>query len=128
MQCLYSQCQTVHFGAALHHTLAACYDFASDEAGAVPPILRHQALRRRTNEDKDKSSTSTGMTVSARATQSAPASRFRRYDGSMHSKPTQSVSHYVRTSSATATATATSATAIETGKNDKKDVVEEDDF
>ena len=112
LQCLYSQCPTVHFGAALHHSLSACYEYEVNgkEAGAVPAILRHQALRRRTNDDKDKdkTSSSSSFTISARATQSATVSRFRRFESApyTHSKPTMSVSNYVRSSSATATTSA----------------------
>ena len=48
LQCLYSQCQTTQFGSALHQALSACSDSGIDTLDASPPpLIRHQALRKR---------------------------------------------------------------------------------
>ena len=47
LQCLYSQCQTTQFGSALHLTLSACSDSGMDILDALPPLIRHQGLRKR---------------------------------------------------------------------------------
>ena len=47
LQCLYSQCQTTVFGSALHHTLLACPSSALDIFDTLPPLIRHQGLRKR---------------------------------------------------------------------------------
>ena len=47
LQCLYSQCQTTQFGSALHQTLTACSDLGVDTFDALPPLIRHQGLRKR---------------------------------------------------------------------------------
>ena len=47
LQCLYSQCQTTQFGSALHQTLLACSGPALDTLDALPPLIRHQGLRKR---------------------------------------------------------------------------------
>lgn len=47
LQCLYSQCQTTQFGSALHQTLSACTDHGMDTLDALPPLIRHQGLRKR---------------------------------------------------------------------------------
>ncbi|KAL2353730.1 hypothetical protein BJ546DRAFT_109054 [Cryomyces antarcticus] len=46
-QCLYSQCPTAQFGAALHHALSEC---PTDIFGghAAPPLLRHDSINKRT--------------------------------------------------------------------------------
>lgn len=47
LQCLYSQCQTTQFGSALHKTLSKCSDSGMDTLDALPPLIRHQGLRKR---------------------------------------------------------------------------------
>ena len=46
-QCLYSQCQTAQFGSALHYALAECSSFTTDGSENLPPLIRHQGLRKR---------------------------------------------------------------------------------
>ena len=47
LQCLYSQCQTSHFGSALHHAISACSDPVLNTLGVEPPLIRYQSLRKR---------------------------------------------------------------------------------
>ena len=47
LQCLYSQCQTTQFGSALHRTLSACSGFDANTLEVLPPLIRHQGLRKR---------------------------------------------------------------------------------
>ncbi|PMD14342.1 hypothetical protein NA56DRAFT_664679 [Hyaloscypha hepaticicola] len=50
-QCLYSQCDTVHFGSALHHIIAQCFGTGSGlPLFAAPPIPNREDLRRREAE------------------------------------------------------------------------------
>jgi hypothetical protein len=50
-QCLYSQCDTVHFGSALHHITAQCFGTGSEiSLFASPPIPNREDLRRRDEE------------------------------------------------------------------------------
>ena len=49
LQCLYSQCPTTQFGSALHETLLACSNSGTDTLNALPPLIRHQGLRKRGN-------------------------------------------------------------------------------
>lgn len=49
LQCLYSQCQTTQFGSALHHALSECSDYGVDASDFLPPLIRHEGLRKRTN-------------------------------------------------------------------------------
>ncbi|QSZ30827.1 hypothetical protein DSL72_000385 [Monilinia vaccinii-corymbosi] len=49
-KCLYSQCDTAHFGSALHHTITQCVGVADNMLLAVPPISNHDSLRRREAE------------------------------------------------------------------------------
>ncbi|KAI9050343.1 hypothetical protein LZ554_005509 [Drepanopeziza brunnea f. sp. 'monogermtubi'] len=49
-QCIYSQCDTVHFGSALHHAIAQCLGTDNEVFFAVPPIPDRDALRRREDE------------------------------------------------------------------------------
>ncbi|CAG8951844.1 hypothetical protein HYFRA_00005648 [Hymenoscyphus fraxineus] len=46
-QCLYSQCDTVHFGSALHFAISQCVDTDSQIVFGVPPIPNHDSLRKR---------------------------------------------------------------------------------
>lgn len=46
-QCLYSQCDTAHFGSALHHIIAQCYGTGNEILFALPPIPNRDTLRRR---------------------------------------------------------------------------------
>lgn len=88
LQCLYSQCQTTQFGSALHHTLSVCTDSGMDSLDALPPLLRHQGLRKR-------GSPSIGY-ASGHLSASAIHSVARRsVDASAHvnARPTRSVSH-----------------------------------
>ena len=48
---MYSQCDTVHFGSALHHIIAQCFGSGADiPVFAVPPIPNREDLRRREAE------------------------------------------------------------------------------
>ena len=47
LQCLYSQCHTAQFGSALHHTLFECTKYPPTSPDHLPPLLRHQGLRKR---------------------------------------------------------------------------------
>jgi hypothetical protein len=50
-QCLYSQCDTAHFGSALHHIIAQCFSTGADILiFATPPIPNREDLRRREEE------------------------------------------------------------------------------
>ncbi|KAE8443431.1 hypothetical protein EG329_001828 [Mollisiaceae sp. DMI_Dod_QoI] len=49
-QCLYSQCDTVHFGSALHHVIAQCFGTGNEILFAAPPIPDRDSLRRREAE------------------------------------------------------------------------------
>ncbi|KAE9370551.1 hypothetical protein N431DRAFT_546364 [Stipitochalara longipes BDJ] len=50
-QCLYSQCDTVHFGSALHHIIAQCFGTGSEMPIFVaPPVPNRDDLRRREEE------------------------------------------------------------------------------
>ncbi|KAJ5040317.1 uncharacterized protein L3040_005974 [Drepanopeziza brunnea f. sp. 'multigermtubi'] len=49
-QCIYSQCDTVHFGSALHHAIAQCLGTDNEVFFAIPPIPDRDALRRREDE------------------------------------------------------------------------------
>ncbi|KAH7381787.1 hypothetical protein BKA64DRAFT_684247 [Cadophora sp. MPI-SDFR-AT-0126] len=47
---MYSQCDTAHFGSALHHAIAQCFGTSNEVFFAVPPIPNRDALRRREEE------------------------------------------------------------------------------
>lgn len=49
-QCLYSQCDTAHFGFALHHIIAQCYGTGNEITFAFPPMPNRDSLRRREAE------------------------------------------------------------------------------
>ncbi|KAK0111275.1 hypothetical protein ONS95_001647 [Cadophora gregata] len=49
-QCIYSQCDTAHFGSALHHAIAQCLGTNNEVFFANPPIPDRDALRRREAE------------------------------------------------------------------------------
>ncbi|KAL2065429.1 hypothetical protein VTL71DRAFT_3099 [Oculimacula yallundae] len=49
-QCIYSQCDTAHFGSALHHAIAQCFGTSNEVFFAVPPIPNREALQRREEE------------------------------------------------------------------------------
>ncbi|PMD46396.1 hypothetical protein L207DRAFT_628946 [Hyaloscypha variabilis F] len=50
-QCLYSQCDTVHFGFALHHIIARCFGTGFElPLFAAPPVPNREDLRRREEE------------------------------------------------------------------------------
>ncbi|KAA8576042.1 hypothetical protein EYC84_006205 [Monilinia fructicola] len=76
-KCLYSQCDTAHFGSALHHTITQCVGVADNILLAVPPISNHDSLRRREAEYlrgaklEDVESIGGYPTLSALPTQSA---------------------------------------------------------
>ena len=53
LQCLYSQCQTTQFGSAVHLTLSACSDSGMNALDALPPLIRHQGLRKRGSPSND---------------------------------------------------------------------------
>lgn len=61
LKCLQSQCHTAQFGSALHHTIARCSDYFSSLPDVIPPLIRHQGLRKRA------SSNSTHMTARPQA-------------------------------------------------------------
>ena len=46
-QCLYTQCQTNHFGPALHYALSACTEFDSGGMVVFPHLIRQQGLMKR---------------------------------------------------------------------------------
>ena len=88
LQCLYSQCQTTQFGSALHQTLSACFDSGMDTLDALPPLIRHQGLRKR-------GSPSIGY-ASGHLSASAIHSVARRSVGAsayVSARPTRSVGH-----------------------------------
>lgn len=45
-QCIYSQCDTVHFGSALHFTISQCTGLGNQIVPEMPPIPNHDLLRR----------------------------------------------------------------------------------
>jgi hypothetical protein len=49
-QCLYSQCDTAHFGSALHHAISQCSSLDSEIILSIPRIPKHDVLRRREAE------------------------------------------------------------------------------
>ncbi|TVY28817.1 hypothetical protein LHYA1_G002128 [Lachnellula hyalina] len=48
-QCIYSQCDTVHFGSALHHTIAQC-GTGNQIIFGIPPVPDNVLLQRREEE------------------------------------------------------------------------------
>ena len=51
LKCLQSQCHTAQFGSALHHTIALCSDYFSSFPEVIPPLIRHQGLRKRASSN-----------------------------------------------------------------------------
>lgn len=49
LQCLYTQCQTSQFGAAVHHALLQCSTYETNDSSDLPPLIRRQGLRKRSN-------------------------------------------------------------------------------
>ncbi|ESZ89662.1 hypothetical protein SBOR_9948 [Sclerotinia borealis F-4128] len=49
-KCLHSQCDTAHFGTALHHTITQCFGVADNILLAASPLSNHDSLRRREAE------------------------------------------------------------------------------
>ncbi|TGO82292.1 hypothetical protein BPOR_0871g00060 [Botrytis porri] len=49
-KCIYSQCDTAHFGSALHHTITRCVGVADNIILALPRLSNHDSLRRREAE------------------------------------------------------------------------------
>lgn len=88
LQCLYSQCQTTQFGSALHQTLSACSDSAMDTLDALPPLIRHQGLRKRGSPSIGYASGHlSGSTIHSVARRSVSASAY------VSARPTRSVGH-----------------------------------
>ena len=88
LQCLYSQCQTTQFGSALHQTLLACSDSGMDILDALPPLIRHQGLRKRGSPSIGYASGH----LSASAIHSV-ARRSVSASAHMSARPTRSVGH-----------------------------------
>ena len=92
LQCLYSQCQSTVFGSALHQTLAACPGSALDALDTLPPLIRHQGLRKRNNVMSIHGAHSASVSVSTSrklARRSAAGSVVR------SARPTRSVPYLV---------------------------------
>lgn len=74
-QCLYSQCDTVHFGSALHFAISQCVDTGSPLVFGVPPIPNHNSLRKRKEAEylaeKKQKRFESGVSGVALATESA---------------------------------------------------------
>lgn len=49
LQCLYTQCQTSQFGAAVHQALLTCSTYETFYSNNLPLLIRHQSLRKRSN-------------------------------------------------------------------------------
>ena len=47
LQCLYSQCPTTQFASAMHFALLTCSGTNMDTSDTLPPLIRHQGLRKR---------------------------------------------------------------------------------
>ncbi|CAD6592940.1 MAG: hypothetical protein ASARMPRED_006854 [Alectoria sarmentosa] len=88
LQCLYSQCQTTQFGFALHQTLSACSGSGMDTLDALPPLIRHQGLRKRGSPSIGYASGHlSGSTIHSVARRSVSASAY------VSARPTRSVGH-----------------------------------
>jgi hypothetical protein len=116
LQCLYSQCQTTQFGSALHHALSRCSNPETDTPDFLPPLIRHQGLRKRGSQPMASVSApgqfrlvSASAKVAAHsvARRSVLASAFVRYSA----RPTRSVAYPVPPS-ATPSPLTTSLTAL----------------
>ena len=79
LQCLYSQCQTTQFGSALHHALSECSDPEADTPDTLPPLIRHQGLRKRGNQLTASVSASGKVAVHSIARRSVVTSASARY-------------------------------------------------
>ena len=55
-QCLYSQCQTAHFGSAIHSALMECSGPDTETHDVLPHLIRHQKSRKRHNTYSDPGS------------------------------------------------------------------------
>ena len=88
LQCLYSQCQTTQFGSALHQTLTTCSDSGMDTLDALPPLIRHQGLRKRGSPSIGYSAGHiSASAVHSVARRSVSASAY------VSARPTRSVGH-----------------------------------
>lgn len=88
LQCLYSQCQTTHFGSALHFALSQCAEYGLGTTDILPPLIRHQGLRKRAYPDlKDLS-----VHAIASATHSV-ARRLASISAVPYPKPTRSAAY-----------------------------------
>lgn len=88
LQCLYSQCQTTQFGSALHQTLSACSGSGMDTLDASPPLIRHQALRKRGSSNIGYASGHlSASAIHSVARRSVSASAY------VSARPTRSVGH-----------------------------------
>ena len=88
LQCLYSQCQTTQFGSALHQTLTACSDSGIDALDALPPLIRHQGLRKRGSQSIGYATGRlSASAVHSVARRSVSASAY------VSARPTRSVGH-----------------------------------
>ena len=50
LQCLYTQCQTSQFGAAVHQALLTCSTYETFYSNNLPQLIRHQSLRKRSSK------------------------------------------------------------------------------
>ena len=116
LQCLYSQCQTTQFGSALHHALLECSNPETDTPDFLPPLIRHQGLRKRGSQLTASVSApgqfrlvsaSAKIAAHSVARRSVLASAFVRYSA----RPTRSVAYPVPPS-ATPSPLTTSFTAL----------------
>lgn len=86
LQCLYSQCQTTQFGSAIHHALSECSDDGLDTFNFLPPLIRHQGLRKRASLD------AVYATASASATHSV-SRRYASVSAGSNPHPTRSAAY-----------------------------------
>lgn len=90
-QCLYSQCPTAQFGAALHHTLGFCssQEERLEPTATVPALLRHQndLKKRATPTNMQSRSVSASAPTRPRTRQSVSASAFMTFN-TQRARPT----------------------------------------
>lgn len=73
LQCLYTQCQTSQFGAAVHHALLECSTYEINDSSNLPPLIRHQGLRKRSNRTLGNVSSHVSASVIRSIVRGSPA-------------------------------------------------------
>lgn len=102
-QCIYSQCDTAHFGSALHYTITQCNPFNAGKHNefifAVPPSHRDDLRRREAAIAAGSKIDGSGAAYEypTESVNSSPTQDAKSYPTqSVNSYPTQSVNYYRR--------------------------------